>query len=388
MGADARGDGRGSATVAMDGPRTRVLVTLDARTAGGASRPVRALVDTGGGAMVVHRRLAEVLDLATGASVGTGEGDLETVEPPSLVAAGYELDTDGLSAYVVDDDDPGNPLRAERAEVSLPAPLLRRHHLVLDAPGGTVAFADPGSARPRGVRVPVGIHPGTGFIRTEVTVDGRTHGVLLDTGPSCSLVVDEVFRAWQGRHPDWPASAASVGPGNMSGLPAESRTPMLRVAALEWGPFTVAGVACCWRSDAAFGELVAPGATAPVVGALGGNLLRGFRVEIDYAAGEVWLEQGAALGPEDTDMVGVVVTRDLDGDALGGTTYRIGAAVTGLHQLGVGDRLVAVDGEPVGELTLAEVVAALVGGLGTTRPVTVERGGELVHVDAPVTRVL
>jgi hypothetical protein len=211
------------------------------------------------------------------------------------------------------------------------------------------------------------------------------------------LVVDEVFRAWQGRHPDWPAAAASVGPGNMSGLPAEARTPMLRVAALDWGPFTVAGVACSWRGDAAFGELVAPGATAPVVGALGGNVLRGFRVEVDYALGEVWLEQGVALGSEDTDMVGVVLTREVlthdvdDGTPDGaqdGTAYRVAATVTGLHQLAVGDRVVAVDGEPVGERTLAEVVAALAGSLGGTLPVTVERDGELVQVDAPVTRVL
>lgn len=372
----------------MEGPRTRVLVTLDARTADGGARPVRALVDTGGGAMVVRRELAEVLDLATGASVGAGEGDLETVEPPALGAAGYELDTDGLAAYVVDEQDHGNPLRAEQADVSLPAALLRRHHLVLDAPAGTVSFADAGSAEPLGVRIPVGVHPGTGFVRTEVSVDGQVHGVLLDSGPACSLVVDEVFRSWQGRHPDWPASAASAGPGNMSGLPAESRSPMLRVKALDWGPFTVADAAFCWRADAAFADLVTPGATAPVIGALGGNVLRGFRVEIDYARGEVWLEQGAALGPEDTDMVGVVLTRDVEAEGLAGTGYRVGAVVTGLDQVRVGDRLVAVEGEPVGARTLAEVVAALAGELGSSRPITLERDGELLQVDAPVTRVL
>lgn len=378
-------------TVAMEGPRGRVLITLEARTAGGGSRPVRALVDTGGGAMVVRRHLAEVLDLATGASVGAGAADLETVEPPELAAAGYHLDTDGLAAYVVDDDDPGNPLRAERADVSLPAPLLRRHHLVLDAPAGTVSFADPGSVRPRGVRIPVGVHPGTGFVRTEVTVDGSVHGVLLDTGPSCSLVVDSVFRAWQRRHPDWPAAAASAGPGNMSGLPGEARTPMVRAKAVEWGPFTVADVAWSWRADAAFADLVAPGATARVLGALAGNVLRGFRVEVDYAGSEVWLEQGAALGPEDTDMVGVVVTRDLDdgnGDGMVGTAYRVAATVTGLDAVRVGDRLVAVDGEPVAQWTLAEVVASLAGELGGTRPLTLERDGGLVQVDARVTRVV
>jgi len=377
-------------TVPMEGPRTRVLVILHARTAGGDPRPVRALVDTGGGAMVVRRHLAEVLDLATGASVDSGEGDLETVEPPDLTAAGYDLDTDGLTAFVVDDEDVGNPLRAELADLSLPASLLRRHHLVLDAPAGTVTFADAGSVEPRGVRVPVGVHAGTGFVRTEVTVDGTTHGILLDTGPSCSLVVDEVFRAWQARHPDWPAAAASAGPGNMSGLPAEARTPMLRVKALEWGPFTVSDAGWCWRADAAFGDLVSPGTTAPVIGALGGNVLRGFRVEIDYGRGEVWLEQGAPLGPEDTDMVGVVITREIGeaGEELPGTTYRVAAAVTGLDGVQVGDRLVAVDGEPVGERSLAEVIASLAGELGTTRPLTLERDGELVQVDAPVTRVL
>ena len=372
----------------MQGPRSRVLVILEARTTGGTSRPVRALVDTGGGAMVVRRRLAEELDLAIGATVGAGDDDLETVEPPELSAAGYDLDTDGLAAYVVDDDDQGNPLRAELADLNLPASLLRRHHLVLDAPAGLVTFADAGSGEPRGVRIPVGVHPDTGFVRTEITVDGQTHGVLLDSGPPCSLVIDDVYRAWQARHPDWPAAAASVGPANMAGLPAEARLPMLRVGALDWGPFTVSGVAVAWRSDAAFGDLVAPGATAPVVGALGGNVLRGFRVEIDYARAEVWLEQGAVLEPDDTDMVGMVLTREAGEEGLSGTAYRVAAVVTGLGEVRVGDRLVAVDGEPVAALTLAEVVALLSGEPGTTRPLTTEREGELGQLDAPVSRVL
>jgi hypothetical protein len=372
----------------MLGPRDRFLVMLEARTAGGAPHPVRALVDTGGGAMVIRRDLAEVLDLTVGASVGDGSGDLETVEPPQLTAAGYELDTDGLAAYVVDDDDHGNPLRAERADLNLPAPLLRRHHLVLDAPAGEVTFADPGSTVPRGVRLPVGVHPGTGFVRTEVTLEGQVHGVLLDTGPRCSLLVDEVYRAWQAGHPDWPAAAASVGPANMAGIPAEARLPMLRVAALEWGPFTIPGVAVAWRAGTAFADLVDPGTSAPVVGALGGNVLRGFRVEVDHHRGEVWLEQGALLAPDDTDMVGMVLTREPSGEGLDGTTYQVAAAVTGLGEVRVGDRLVAVDGEPVAMLTLAEVLAALAGEPGTARAVTLERDGELVQVDAPVTRVL
>lgn len=372
----------------MEGPRDRVLVTLEARTAGGAARSVRALVDTGGGAMVVRRHLAEVLDLAVGASVGDGHGDLETVEPPQLAAAGYELDTDGLAAYVVDDDDPGNPLRAEHADLNVPAPLLRRHHLVLDAPAGTVTFSDPGGAEPRGVRIPVGVHPGTGLVRTEVVVDGRSRGVLLDTGPRCSLLVDDVYRQLQASHPEWPAAAASVGPANMAGLPAEARLPMLRVAAVEWGPFTIPGVAVAWRAGAAFTDLVDRGTSAPVVGALGGNVLRGFRVEVDYGRGEAWLEQGAVLGPDDTDMVGMVLTREPATGELDGAAYRVAAAVTGLGEVRVGDRLVAVDGEPVASRTLAEVLASLAGEPGATRPVTLERDGELVQVDAPITRVL
>lgn len=375
----------------MEGPRTRVLVRLDARTAGGVFRPVRALVDTGGGAMVVRRQLAAELDLTLGATIGAGEEDLETVEPPELAANGFELDTDGLAAYVVDEDDHGNPLRAELADLNLPASLLRRHRLVLDAPAGLVIFGDAGGAGGgdgRGVRVPVGVHPETGFVRTEITVDGTTHGVLLDSGPSCSLVVDHLFRAWQARHPDWPAAAASVGPANMAGIPAEARLPMLRVAALEWGPFTVPGVAFAWRADAAFGDLVAPGATAPVVGALGGNVLRGFRVELDYRRAEVWLEQGAPVEADDTDMVGTVLVREADEAAPSGAGYRVAAAVTGLGEVRVGDRLLAVDGEPVAPLGLAEVVARLAGDPGATRPVTVERDGDVVQVEAPVTRVL
>jgi hypothetical protein len=350
--------------------------------AGDGSRPtVRALIDSAGGALLLKRSLAERLGLGFGHAVESDGGVATTVEPPDLAAGSEPLDTDGIAAYALDDDSPTGT-EAERVDVVLPAALLRRHGIVLDHPRREVTFCDPGDLPGRGVAVPVDIEPGTGLVRVEVEVAGEVLGLLLDTATSCCLVADHVFRSWGDASRGWPSSAASVGPANMSGMPFEASTPMLRVPEVRWGEVAVPAVAVAWRPDDAF-ERLGPGVTAPVVGSLGGNVLRHFRLELGGLEGAVHLEQGRPFGEPDADMVGVVVGLDPAGD------YRVLGTITGLEDVRGGDRLVAIDGEPVAGLTLGQVIDALRGiPAETWHHLALEREGELVEVEVPVLRVI
>jgi hypothetical protein len=148
------------------------------------------------------------------------------------------------------------------------------------------------------------------------------------------------------------------------------------------GSFEVPAVAFAWRHDDAFDTLT-PGVTQPVVGALGGNVLQHFRVAIDARDGFVRLEQKRPFADPDADMVGMVV-----GLAAGGG-YQVLATITGLDEVQVNDRLLAVDGEAVAPMTLGEVVDRLRGvPAETVHHLTLERGDRMIEVAAPVLRVL
>lgn len=342
----------------------RPVVTFD----GG----VRALVDTGASAILLSQALADALGLAVIETVEE-RGEVFTVlEPPSLSAGGYGLDTDGLPTYGFEDTRVLG-LAASGLDLLLPSSLVARHAVDLDLVGGRAVFGDAGSLAGAGLRVRAGVEE-AGRVVVTAEVLGREVSLLLDTGVSCSLIADGVARSWGA---DVPTSAASVGPGNMAGLRVEARTPMVRAPLVEWGDFSMPGVAFVWRSDTD---------VAPLDGSLGGNVLRFFRLGLDLARGDMWVEQRAPVAAvgADTDQVGVTLVLADDGD------WVIGSVLTGLAGVEVGDVLVAVDGAPVGGVPLPDVLAALGGEVGTSAHHLVLRRGDtgLVEADAPVVRVL
>jgi hypothetical protein len=335
-----------------------------------AGRPVRALLDTAGTALCLSRALADELDLPVHEHLDDQGAVITVVEPPELRVGQAVLDTEGLVAYAFDDTS-SLGLDARRADVLVPANVLRRHHVVLDEPAGTITVGPPGSLERRGVAVPATVDRDTGLVALSVEVEGELVDLLLDTAITSCLATDGLLRAWQGDHPDWPAAASAVGPGNMSGLPVEGRLPMLRVPSIQLGPFTVPQVAFTWRGND----------DLDLDGALGGNVLRLFRLDLDYAAGSVRLEQGAPFPDNDTELVGVVLGLDVEG-------WRVQATISGLDDVRPGDVLVAVDGDPVGTLGLPEILDRLRGTPGDRHHLALRRDGVLVDVDAPVLRLL
>ena len=334
---------------------------------------LRVLLDTAGGALLVDQAVADELGLRTVETVEEGGQVFTVLEPPGL----EHLDTDGIPTYGFDDTRELG-MAAHGIDVVVPARVLQRHRVVLDPVDGVATFD--GDEPPRGVRVPADVDPATGLVRVTVLVADEPLVLLLDTGVSCSLAADRVMQRWSAN--GWPASAASVGPGNMAGLRVEARTPMLRVPAVEVGQFTVPGVAFAWRGDTDVARI--PG--APVDGSLGGAALRAFRVELDADHGTVWFEQRAAIAPVDegdTDQVGVTLVLDDAGE------WEVGATVSGLApDVQVGDRLVDVDGATVRGRTLGDVLTMLAGPVGSRHHLVLQRGAQTVEADAPVVRVL
>jgi hypothetical protein len=342
---------------------------------------VRGVIDTGATALLLSQDLADALGLVVVETVEE-RGDVFTVlEPPGLSVDGYDLDVDGLPCFGFDDTRVLG-LAASGLDMVVPASLVARHAVVLDMVEGRATFGPPGSLSGSGVRVRARMAEDGVRVAVPVTVLGTELSMLLDTGVSCSLVADNVARAW-GTAPGIEVSAASVGPGNMAGLRVEARTPMVRVPAVTVGEeFTVPSVAFVWRGDAD---------VAPYDGSLGGNVLRSFQLGLDLSRGDVYLEQRAPLEAIATDADQVGVTLVLVDDGAGASEWTIGAAVTGLPPaVEVGDVLVAVDGTPVSGVPIGDVLAALGGQVGSMRHLALRRGDspDLLEATVPVQRLL
>ena len=82
---------------------------------------------------------------------------------------------------------------------------------------------------------------------------------------------------------------------------------LLRIPAFQVGSFTVVHVATASRPDQTY-SATSYETPAPIVGALGGNVLSQFRVEIDYPEQLLFLKPSAKTQANDFDTVGDVIT--------------------------------------------------------------------------------
>ncbi|GHO86455.1 hypothetical protein KSZ_44610 [Dictyobacter formicarum] len=95
----------------------------------------------------------------------------------------------------------------------------------------------------------------------------------------------------------------------------------------------------------------------PIVGALAGNELRCFHVEIDYAGQTTYLEQYTTPDPPDMDLVGCTWLPHVDGSyrVLEIATDRDAAQV--VEQVQVGDHLLRVDQQDIRTACFMEISA-------------------------------
>ena len=198
------------------------------------------------------------------------------------------------------------------AEGMVPGRVLQRYYVVFDYPAGTFTLAAPGTVKPVGDRfaAPIGR---TGFPRIELTIAGETNGFLLDTGATYTMVSQAVVDRWAAAQPSWPRVTGAVGMANMFGGKLEASATMLRLAEATWGGHRIEQAAIVSRPIGTFEKFMSNMMTSPIVGAIGGNVLKQFRIEIDYANGAVYLQKPGASDPNDTDLVGLTLQTNVSG---------------------------------------------------------------------------
>lgn len=194
----------------VEGNRPYVLVTF--QRPDGSERTARFLLDTGGGGFLITEPLARELGLTMGAEMREEGRVFAPVTSPVRASIGtlpLTLNPQRV-AVVIGTDNVLPTANAGHAEGMVPGHVLAQYHVVFDYPAATFTLASPGVLIPRGTPLPMPVSK-QGFPRTEVEVDGRRYGMLLDTGASFTMVSEVLLKTWGGRHPDWPRHPGAFG---------------------------------------------------------------------------------------------------------------------------------------------------------------------------------
>lgn len=377
-----------SVTVPFVLDHNRMLVEAEIQRKDGSWRKARLWVDTGNPYFVITETLARDLGIDLADS-----GEYLEVPPPAGVRiGGMQLDFDGVNS--VARTEPYWLFAAMHHDGNLPSTVLKKYHVVFDYPQKRLTIAGPGTHKSRGTRASAHIHPQTGIPQIDAVVSGDSMSFALDNGASFSFISHDAFESLLRKLPDNPTVTGTAGCANMWGWwpPNEQASPVTRLPEIWWGPVrltdvAIVGVPVAFENGPGLGEWYSHKTARPVVGFLGPNAFKSFRIEIDYENRAIYFEKGKSANPNDMDLAGLTLRPELDGTyTVIGVPAKDGKPV--VPHVEPGDLLVGVDDLETKGKTLGTVVDALRGQPGDVRVLEVERNGERFKVEASVERLL
>jgi hypothetical protein len=359
------------------------VVTLNFKRLDGTIRSARLIFDSGGGAIILDESLADDLGLKpTGAAISEDGVRFAPTNSP-VAQAGSMLVSLSTSKAFIHLGKQSFDTR-ERIEGLLPGKALELYQVVLDYPRSQFLIAPSGCVKHRGVKLPSPFVVSSGHPKIDVALDGKEYGLLLDTGSRVTLARRDLLESLSAAHPTWPHSIGASGTADMAG---DNGTEfLLRVPEVTWGPFRMTHVLFVSRPD----DLYSPTTfetTGPIVGALGGNVLKNFRIEIDYPHGETYLEQKAADCDNDMNSAGLVLDVDATNNLVVHAISSTAAALTKTN-IHPGDQIIEIDGKREMLWKVTEASDALSGPVGETKRLVIKRGGQEIQTTAVVAHLL
>jgi hypothetical protein len=277
-----------------------------------------------------------------------------------------------------------------QVEALLPAGVLQKYQVSIDYQRRTLTLAQPGTLKPPGIPVPFRADEKTGLLVVEATIDGRSYPVTVDNGSAYTWLKKGVVEQWLGAHPDWQRGVGAVGPSNMrmagDGVEAGGilvRIPELHVAGLPLAQVGALGIGPDDQGQNLI-DWYSKKNPLPVIGWLGGNVLRNFQLTLDYPNRvSYWLRQSNP-DAHDLDQVGLTLK------ALNNGEYAVAAIVTQNGKPTVagvepGDKLIRIGAMETKGATWGALFSALHGKPGDVRTLILERAGQQITIRAKVT---
>jgi predicted aspartyl protease len=279
----------------------RPFVDLEFGCSDGKKRTACTWIDTGGGPFILTEKLARDLGLELGE---VEQGLAPTLREPDVYFGEMKLEVARAypcvrlnSSWI----EAGFP-----AEAFMPSRVLKNHHVIFDYLGHTLTFAQPNTVKPRGMKLVTPMSAEIAFPRIELEIQGERYGFLLDTGASYTMLSETVMKKLNVRQ-----VVGAVGAANM-GTPDEEKLVLARINA-QLAAIGLENIGVVARPEGTFENYMSNLMTAPIVGALAGNVLKAFRLEIDYTNGYTYWEQPGKLEANDLDLVGLVLRPEKDG---------------------------------------------------------------------------
>lgn len=354
----------------------RIFVELEFARPGGTVRKALAFVDSGDPGFYLSASLWKELHLSKPADIHARFGGMPLDVGAVTDAGAFNGDT--MFAGI-------------RVEANLPATILDQYDVTLDYGLRTLSLSPPGTIRHEGVRVPFEVNPKTGLISVQAAVAGQNYPLAIDVGSAYTWIDQALTEKWARICPQWVRGAGAVGDANMNGSLPEltgmiMRLPLISLDGLRIEQAGALGVGPGWnKTMPRFFEWYSQKTPGPVVGFLGGNVLRAFRLEIDYANHATYWLRESESDPHDLDQVGILIQ-----PAPGGKYIVLGLATQNgektVEGVAVNDQLVSVNGVGMTGATMGKVLGALHGAPGEARRLTLQRNGRQFVVNAPITR--
>lgn len=287
----AAAQGPAQVTVPLLVEGNRPFIELTFRKPDGTKRTARFLLDTGGGGFLITEQLARDIGLEWGATTREeGEEFASPKKPPTALVGDFPLDLTPNRVLVIIGSNNVLPAAAPgRAEGMFPGHVLSKYHVVFDYPNRTFTLAKPNVLTPKGGALPMPVGKPSGFPRTEVDIDGVTRGFLLDTGASFTMVSEALLKALGSKHPNWPRHAGGFGEAaTLGGTTLET----MFVPSARWGTHQLRDMGIVSQRQGTFEKYMSGMMAAPIIGSLAGNVLKQFRVELDYPHQMLYLSGG------------------------------------------------------------------------------------------------
>jgi predicted aspartyl protease len=278
------------ATVPLELEGNRPFVELVFKMPNGSTRSARFLVDSGGGGFLIVEPLAKELGLALGETKQEeGETFAQVTSPVSVWIGSVELELNPQRTLVVVGKTNMVPATAPgHADGLLPGHVLAKYHVVFDYPAAKFTIAKPGALSSRGTPLAMPVGHDSGFPRTEIVVDGKPYGMLLDTGASFTMVSQAVLASWGHAHPEWERHDGAH--GEAATLGGQTLETMYLPQAL-WGTAELARFGVTSQREGVFEKWMSSMTAEPIVGSLAGNVLKQFRVDLDYPNEKLYLSK-------------------------------------------------------------------------------------------------
>lgn len=361
---------QGTAPLILDG--NRIYAQLTVVRPDGSEREVLAFVDMGSPSALLSPALSKELALGS--------------RKQFVIKVG----TTSVSAGAASADDwlPFSVAGGRKVEALLPAGILKNYEVIIDYAARTLTLARPGSLHAQGTPAPLHLDRQSGLAAVDAVIGGRTYPITIDCGSAYTWISRSTAQAWLGSHPEWARGTGAVGLSNMrmadDGI--EAAGTVLRIPDVEIGDLHLKQIGALAigpdKKNWDFIDWYSKKNAQPVIGWLGGNVLRGFRITLDYAhRTSYWLRQ-AQLDPHDLDQIGLTLMTANGGYVVAAVATQDGRpAVDGVE---AGDKLIEIDSLHTNSASASEVLAAMHGETGELKALVLERDGKQFTVQARV----